>query len=161
MSRFVIHRFDDSLAGAFRDINAEWIAAMFALEPTDRDALDNPRARIIDGGGAILFVAMAGHGIVGTGALQRTAGRGIELTKMGVTEAARGMKAGEYLLAALITEAANLGADPLYLLTNSRCAAAIHLYAKHGFAHDAGIMALYGARYARCDVAMRYGGAKI
>jgi ribosomal protein S18 acetylase RimI-like enzyme len=40
-------------------------------------------------------------------------------------------------------------------LTNTRCAAAIHLYEKNGFRHDAGIMARYGARHERCDVAMR------
>ncbi|WP_234411390.1 hypothetical protein [Rhodanobacter thiooxydans] len=35
-------------------------------------------------------------------------------------------------------------------------AAAIHLYEKLGFQHDAEIMARHGARYQRCDVAMRY-----
>ena len=47
-------------------------------------------------------------------------------------------------------------ADPLYLLTNKRCAAAVHLYEKLGFRHDKEIMARYGAEYERCDVAMRY-----
>ena len=46
----------------------------------------------------------------------------------------------------------------LYLLTNHICAPAIHLYEKAGFRHDAEIMARYGARYERCDVAMRYVG---
>jgi len=66
------------------------------------------------------------------------------------------LKAGEFLLQAVIARAQAMSADPLYLLTSSRCAAAIHLYEKLGFRHDAGIMAEYGARYARCDVAMRY-----
>ena len=77
---------------------------------------------------------------------------------MGVRESARGLKAGEFLLAAVIQRAEELGADTLYLLTNARCAAAIHLYEKLGFQHDAEIMAKYGARYERCDVAMRYVG---
>ena len=51
-----IRDFTDDLASAFHDINAEWITAMFALEATDREVLANPRARIIDGGGTILFV---------------------------------------------------------------------------------------------------------
>ena len=148
--------FTDDLAQSFHDINAEWITAMFALEATDREVLENPRARIIDGGGAILFVEAAGLGVVGTCALQKTGDTSFELTKMGVTETARGLKAGEFLLAAVIARAREMGADPLYLLTNAKCAAAIHLYEKLGFAHDAGIMAQYGARYARCDVAMRY-----
>jgi len=75
---------------------------------------------------------------------------------MGVRESARGLGAGAFLLAAITARALDLRADPLYLLTNKTCAAAIHLYEKLGFRHDAGIMADYGARYARCDVAMRY-----
>jgi GNAT superfamily N-acetyltransferase len=151
-----IREFSDELAVHFRDINAEWINAMFRLEATDRDVLENPRARIIDAGGVILFVEAGGLGIVGACAHQKTGATSYELTKMGVRESARGMKAGEFLLAAIIERANSLGADPLYLLTNTRCAAAIHLYEKLGFRHDAEIMARYGARYERCDVAMRY-----
>jgi len=151
-----IHEFSDALAHHFHDINAEWIDAMFTLEATDREVLQHPRANIVDPGGVILFVEARGLGIVGACALQKTGERSFELTKMGVRESARGLKAGEFLLEAMIARAQELGAEPLYLLSNAKCAAAIHLYEKHGFAHDAGIMAEYGARYARCDVAMRY-----
>ncbi|EIZ79291.1 family transcriptional regulator [Novosphingobium sp. Rr 2-17] len=151
-----IHEFTDELAPLFHDINAEWITSMFRMEDTDRQTLENPREKIIEAGGAILFVEAKGIGIVGTCALQKTSATGFELTKMGVRKSARGLKAGEFLLNAMIEKASSLGADPLYLLTNHRCASAIHLYQKLGFEHDAGIMADYGARYARCDVAMRY-----
>lgn len=151
-----IHEFSDELASQFHDINAEWIDAMFKMESADREVLENPRAKIVDPGGVILFVEARGLGIVGTCALQKTGERSFELTKMGVRESARGLKAGEFLLEAIIARAMQLGAEPLYLLSNAKCAAAIHLYEKLGFAHDAGIMADYGARYARCDVAMRY-----
>lgn len=152
-----IHEFSDALAPHFRDINAEWIEAMFHLEATDREVLDNPRTRIIEPGGVILFVEAPGLGIVGTCALQKTGASSYELTKMGVRESARGMKAGEFLLAAVIERARSLGADPLYLLTSRKCESAIHLYGKLGFQHDADIMARYGSRYERCYVAMRYG----
>lgn len=151
-----IREYDDGLAQHFRDINAEWIEAMFVLEPVDRDVLENPRAKIIDTGGVILFVEAAGLGIVGTCALKSTGGSSYELTKMGVRTSARGLGAGAFLLEAVIARAVRLGADPLYLLTNQACAAAIHLYKKLGFHHDGAIMADYGARYARCNVAMRY-----
>jgi DNA-binding MarR family transcriptional regulator len=153
-----VRDYSDDLAREFHDINAEWISEMFSIEDTDRTTLENPRASIIDAGGAVLFVEAAGMGIIGTCALQKTGTTGFELTKMGVRKAARGLKAGEFLLNAVIDKAQELGADPLYLLTNGRCAAAIHLYEKLGFQHDAAIMAEYGARYARCDVAMRYVG---
>ena len=154
-----IHEYSDERALQFREINEEWISEMFQLEATDLEVLHHPRAKIIDPGGAILFVEAPGLGIVGTCALQKTGDSSFELTKMGVRKSARGCKAGAFLLAAMIERARSMGADPLYLLTSSRCAAAIHLYEKHGFEHDAGIMARYGARYARCNVAMRYRGA--
>jgi GNAT superfamily N-acetyltransferase len=157
-SPLTIHGFRDDLAADFRDINAEWIEAMFRLEATDRDVLENPRARIIEPGGDILFVEATGLGIVGACALQKTGPTSYELTKMGVRESARGMKAGEFLLAAVIERAQALNADPLYLLTNGACRPAIHLYEKLGFRHDADIMARYGSRYERCDVAMRFFG---
>ncbi len=153
---FVIHQFNDELAPAFYTINAEWISAMFVLEQTDIDVLENPRAKIIEAGGTILFIEAEGLGIVGTCALQQTSPGKFELTKMGVTAAARGLKAGEALLAAMIARAKAMHAKQLYLLTNHKCRAAIHLYEKAGFRHDAQIMAQYGARYARCNVAMDY-----
>lgn len=155
--RLEIVDFTDDLAPAFRDINAEWIEAMFTLEANDRAILDHPRRSVIDGGGIIRFVAVEGV-VVGTCALIRIADGVLELTKMGVLASARGHKAGEFLLAHVVAEARAMAAEGamtrLYLLTNAKCAAAIHLYEKAGFVHDAAIMRDFGARYARCDVAM-------
>ena len=156
--RLSIREFDETTAPKFGEINREWITSMFRMEDTDRDVLDHPRERIIDRGGEILFVEAEGLGIVGACALQRTGATSVELTKMGVLESARGLKAGEFLLAAIIERGVRMGAEPLYLLTNARCEAAIHLYEKLGFQHDAEIMRTFGARYERCDVAMRYVG---
>jgi DNA-binding MarR family transcriptional regulator/GNAT superfamily N-acetyltransferase len=151
-----IREFSDDLAHHFHDINVEWLSEMFSMEPTDRVVLENPRASIVDQGGVVLFVEARGLGIVGTCALQKTGEGGFELTKMGVRASARGLKAGEFLLAAILERAKALQAAPLYLLSNTKCAPAIHLYEKLGFQHDAGIMARYGARYERCNVAMLY-----
>lgn len=151
-----ILEYSAALAPAFRDINAQWISAMYQMEQADREVLDDPRAQIIDQGGDILFVAAAGLGVVGTCALRRTGADQYELTKMGVLESARGRKAGEFLLRAMIARAERLGAKRLYLLSNKKSVAAVHLYEKLGFVHDAGIMQEFGARYERCNVAMRY-----
>lgn len=151
-----IRDFDDTLAPAFKAINVEWITRMFALEASDLEVLDDPRGKILDRGGEILFAEVEGAGVVGTCALRRDSRGGFELTKMAVLEAARGAKIGEFLLAATIRRAIEKNADPLYLLSNKLAVAAVHLYEKLGFVHDTAIMAEYGARYARCDVAMRY-----
>lgn len=151
-----VREYSDDLAGAFKAINAEWISDMYTMEQADLDVLDHPREAILNGGGAILFVEAAGVGVIGTCALQKTGAGAFELTKMGVLEAARGAKAGEFLLRAAIERAQAMGAQRLYLLSNTKSAAAIHLYEKAGFVHDDGIMQEYGSRYARCNVAMLY-----
>lgn len=149
--------YSDDLAQAFHDINAEWISSMFALEENDIRLLEDPRGLIVDKGGAVLFARTPDLGVVGTCAIMRMKDGWFELTKMGVLEAARGRKVGEFLLAAAIERAKAMGVtDRLYLLTNRKCGPAIHLYEKLGFAHDAEIMDLFGSRYERCDVAMRY-----
>src|SRR6185437_16911088 len=76
---FSIREFSDDLAGAFREINTQWIEKMYRLEPTDLDVLDHPRQRIIDTGGAILFVEAKGAGIIGTCALRKTGDGKFEL----------------------------------------------------------------------------------
>jgi N-acetylglutamate synthase-like GNAT family acetyltransferase len=146
----------DELARAFHDINTAWISAMFQLEEIDRQVLGDPRTHIIDKGGSIWFAETDDHGIIGTCALMPVAPGVVELTKMGVREEVRGRKAGEYLLCAVLQQARSQPVDTLYLLTNSACQAAIHLYEKHGFQHDADIKRTFGCEYSRCDVAMRY-----
>ena len=148
--------FSDDLAEAFHRINAEWIEDMFTLEENDVALLSRPRELILDKGGVVLFAQTPELGVVGTCALMVSKDGWVELTKMGVLKSARGLKVGEFLLAKTLERAASLGMDKVYLLTNRKCAAAIHLYEKLGFVHDAEIMRTFGARYERCDVAMAY-----
>ncbi len=145
-------------ARAFHDINIAWIRDMYEVEDHDREVLEHPQRMIIDSGGDILFVQQNDGEIVGTCALMPVGDGAIELTKMGVLESARGKKVGEFLLDAVIQRAKTMACKTLFLLSNHKSAAAIHLYEKHGFRHDAEIMAQYGASYARCTVAMRYVG---
>ncbi len=151
-----IVEFRDELAPLFHDINAEWINAMFVMEDVDKYVLQNPRKAIIAEGGDILFVELEGTGIVGAGALKWSEPGQLELTKMGVKAGLRGLKAGEFLLAALIERAMEMKPDRLFLLTNKACEAAIHLYEKAGFEHDAALLAAAQHHYVRCNVAMTY-----
>lgn len=148
------------LSAAFEAINTAWISSMFTLEPVDRQVLSDPRTHILDKGGTIWFAETDDLGIIGTCALMPVDPEGrpgvVELTKMGVREEVRGRKAGEFLLCAVLQEAQRQNITTLFLLTNSACEPAIHLYEKFGFRHDPGIMAAYGSEYDRCNVAMRY-----
>jgi len=156
MSDLTIIEYADEHASAFYAINAQWIDSMYVLEPHDIHVLTHPREAIVDRGGVILFVASPTLGLVGACALMKVDEGVFELTKMGVLESARGLKAGEYLLRAIVARAETMDLDTLFLLTNRKSAAAIHLYEKIGFVHDAAIMRDYGSTYERCDVAMRY-----
>lgn len=151
-----IVEYSDALADSFYAINAEWIESMFSLEAKDKKILSHPRETILDPGGVILFAISAELGVIGTCALMKVDDGVFELTKMGVLEKARGRHAGQRLLAAILERAEEMNIETLYLLTNSKCAAAIHLYERAGFEHDEAIRRKYGAAYARCDVGMRY-----
>ena len=147
--------YDDAHAEAFFAINAEWIAERFVLEPHDIHVLRNPRATILAPGGRIRLALLDGT-VVGTCALIKTGDGCFELTKMGVRAAARGRKIGEALLRDMVATARTMPVERLYLLTNHQQRAAIHLYEKLGWVHDAAVMREFGGTYDRADVAMSF-----
>ena len=156
MSDLILREFDDGLVDDFAALNAEWIEAMFTLEANDLAILHDPRGKIVEHGGIILFAEAPDLGIVGTGALMKIEEGVFELTKMAVTPRARGRGAGEFLLRALLERAQAMEIDDLYLLTHPDCAAAIKLYEKVGFVHDPALLRTRGGRYVRATVAMRW-----
>ena len=151
-----IVEFSDELAPHFDHISREWVEEMFRLEAEDIAMIENPRAKVIDKGGTILFVEDPELGIIGTCALMPMADGSVELTKMGVLASARGRRAGDFLMRQILKRARQMEIQDLFLLTNSKCASAIRLYEKYGFRHDDDIMRRYGHRYERCNVTMSY-----
>jgi len=151
-----ILEFTKDLAKYFKSINTEWISEMFVLEQSDHEILNDPQSVILDQGGMVYFAKHPTFGIIGTCALLRKDSDSYELTKMGVLKRARGLKIGETLLEHVINQASKMSISNLYLLTNSDCKPAIHLYEKLGFEHDSETMSKYASKYERCDVAMRY-----
>ena len=148
--------FEPKYAEVFRQINEEWISSMFELEESDKNVLTDPVKYIISKGGKIWFAKHKQLGFVACCALAKKKELCFELTKMGVLESARGLKVGEKLLRFVLHEAAKMPMKRLFLLTNKKCQAAIHLYEKNGFVHDRHVMEEFGSSYARCDVAMKY-----
>lgn len=143
-------------AADFYKINYEWVSEMFEVEELDKKQLTDPEGTIIEPGGHILFARHHELGVIGTAAIVHKGEQVYELAKMGVLSHARGLKAGEAVLLAAIGWARSAGARKLYLLTNKRCEAAIHLYKKHGFEHSDQIGRSFSALYHRCDVAMKH-----
>ena len=140
------------LAGAFKALNEAWITTLFALEPKDLEVLDDPKGRIIDKGGHLIFAEDGGE-IVGCVALMALADGGFEVAKMAVADRHKGRGLGRALMAACVERARAAGAPRLYLETNSSLGPALALYRSFGFRELTGMERGPGD-YARVDVWM-------
>jgi putative acetyltransferase len=136
-------------AAAFKALNEAWIGKYFAIEPKDREVLEDPQGKIITGGGKV-FMALEGGQPVGCVAMIRMADGGYEVAKMTVSETLRGSGLGRRLMQRCIDAAAAEGAPRLYLETNSSLAPALALYRAMGFRD----LAPSETPYARCDTWM-------
>ena len=153
-----IVKFSPELAKYFYSINAQWVSDMFVMEEIDEKILSNPQEHIIDKGGQIWFAKHKELGVIGACAVKNFGNKWYELTKMGVLDSARGLKAGEILLKQVIHDCNEMDVDTLFLLTSSKCEAAIHLYEKNGFVHDEAIKEKFKELYERSDTFMKYIG---
>jgi GNAT superfamily N-acetyltransferase len=134
----VVRSFRPGDEAAFRDINLEWIERYFAVEPKDREVLENPRRYILDPGGTILL-AVEDEQAIGV----------VSLVVMGVRPGAQGKGAGRMLVEAAIAAARDMAMKRIYIETNSSLGPALKLY------RDAGFVPLKQAipsPYARADV---------
>jgi putative acetyltransferase len=130
----IIREFRPGDESAFRSLNEEWITRYFVLEPKDEASLANPRETILDCGGRI-FLAVQGDQPIGCCALLAMTPGEFEVAKMAVTESSQRNGVGRRLLEKTIAEARSAGAQRLYLETNRKLSAAIHLYESLGFRH--------------------------
>ena len=110
--------FSQEHAGAFRDLNVEWLERFFAIEPVDERVLSNPFGEIIAHGGFILMARRSGD-VVGTVALKHHGDGVFELTKMAVTPRSQGQGIGRLLLAAAIDRFGFACGNRLYLESHS------------------------------------------
>ncbi|AYF78604.1 GNAT family N-acetyltransferase [Nocardia yunnanensis] len=140
-------------ARAFKDLNMEWIEAIFAVEPADLATLDHPE-RIVAGGGEVLIARIDGVP-VGCAALVQEHPGVFELSKMAVSPRFQGRGIGRVVLAAAIERVRALGAREFFLASNARLAPAVHLYESMGFVHVPA-SELPPSPYDRADVFMRY-----
>lgn len=116
----------------FKRLNVEWIEKDFVLEAADLRMLDHPETYVLQRGGQILLAEYQGQ-IVGACALLRMDAHTLELAKMAVSPAAQGLGIGQRLAQAALDTARNMGAQRVYLESNTRLSAAIRLYHKLGF----------------------------
>ncbi|HTF22224.1 MAG TPA: GNAT family N-acetyltransferase [Chryseolinea sp.] len=135
--------FAPEYAAAFRQLNEAWISQYFQMEPADYKALDNPNTYIIEGGGSIL-IALHNRVPVGACALIKMSdGKSFELAKMAVSPLMQGKGLGLLLGNSALAKARELGAQRLYLESNTILKPAIKLYEKLGFKKIAGVPSPY------------------
>ncbi len=138
-------------AQAFKDLNHEWIAKYFRMEDSDYKALDNAQSYIMDNGGQIL-VALLNDEPIGVVALIKMDDPKYqyELAKMAVSPKAQGHGIGQLLGQAALDRAAQLGANYVYLESNTILETAIRLYHRLGFTEVHG----RPTPYERCNIQM-------
>lgn len=151
VSEILYRTFRPGDEAAFRQLNEEWISKYFSLEPGDEEVLGDPRTHILAPGGQICIADDAGT-VLGCCALLPIAAGEFEVAKMTVSESARGRGIGRKLLGFAISVARQMGAQRLYLESNRKAEAAVHLYEQVGFRHLPGPE--HASKYARADVFM-------
>jgi putative acetyltransferase len=124
--------FEDRFAGAFKEMNLEWLDKYGLTESHDIQVLDDPRGTIIAPGGFI-FLALEDGIPVGSAALMKEGKSHFELAKMSVIPAMRGRGISKLLISRCINKAIESGAEGLFLFSNHQLTTAIQLYTGFGF----------------------------
>lgn len=141
--------FTNELQPYFESINKAWVTQFFTLEPFDIQQLEHPEKTILSKGGTILFANMDEE-IVGTVGLIPVNESTCEMIKMGVISSAQGKGIGLQLGNAILEKAKEMGYSKMVLYSNTKLAAALHLYQKLGFYEVVAECGVYG----RCDIKM-------
>ena len=127
-----IRRNDPTALPRFAALNAKWIAELHYLEESDKLMVAHPE--IYTQNDNHVFSAHIDGKVAGACALKKHEDGRYELTKMVVDTAFRGNGIGQEIMTAVETFAKEtLGLDYLFLLSNTKNAAALRLYARNGW----------------------------
>lgn len=152
MEEVKIVNYDDKRHhNAFKELNERWIRDLFVVEDADLYEIDHPVENIINKGGYIFMAEYEGKP-VGSFAMMKSSNQkyDYELVKFAVDPNIQGKGIGKKLITHCIEKARELGAHHLFLESNRRCEAAVHLYRKHDFRE----IPIEHTDYARCDIQM-------
>jgi len=126
--------YTDEYANDFKTLNEVWLHQYNVMEDYDREVINNPKKMILDKGGCI-YLAKAGHQIIGTAGLVDEGDAVYELVKMTVAPEFRGKGVSKLLIEKCLQKARKLKAKKIFLYSNSQLQTAIALYKKYGFVH--------------------------
>lgn len=149
-SKLDIRRNDMSALPRFAALNAAWIEELHYLEDSDKQMIATPEI-YIENGNSVFSVHIDGV-VAAACALKQDSHGEWELTKMAVDPAFQKRGIGKVLMQHIEGYARDtLGLQKIYLLSNTKNAAAIRLYKREGW-----IVTHEGPhpKYARCNIAM-------
>lgn len=130
--RIEIRRNDVSALPRFAALNAQWIEDLHHMEESDKLMVARPEIYIENG--SHVFSAHYQGDVAGAVALKRHKDGRYELTKMAVDERFRGQGIGQILMNAVENYAKEeLKLKTIFLLSNTKNAAALRLYARNGW----------------------------
>ena len=114
----------------FIEMNKKWISEMFKLEDEDIFILNNFE-NLIEKGAEIFFTIDDEEKILACCMIEPLPNGEWEIAKFASTGEVKG--AGSLCLQACIDYAKEKGIDKILIVSNTKCAAAVHLYRKFGF----------------------------
>lgn len=126
--------YQDKYQPEFKRLNLEWLDKYNLTEEYDLEILNDPKGKIIDGGGCI-FLAVEHQKVIGTAGLSKKEESEYELIKMAVDTAYRGMGIGKLLLKHCLDMAKESGAEKIFLFSSSHLQTALKMYEQFGFSY--------------------------
>lgn len=143
-----IVQYDNRYAKDFIALNTAWIVDLFGrLKKEDIETFQNIDKEISDGG--MIYVATENDEVMATCMVRDTGGGTWEICKLAANEKLKGKGAGNAVFEQCMRYAIGRGAKKLFILSNSRLKAALHIYRKHGFQE----IKLNDYEYERGDIA--------
>ncbi len=143
-----IVQYDNRYAQDFVALNTAWIVGLFGqLEKEDIETFQNIEREIVNGG--MIYFATENDEVMAT-CMTRHIGNEIwEICKLAANEKYKGKGAGNAVFEQCMKYAIDHGAKKLFMLSNSRLQAALHIYHKYGFKE----IKLKDYEYERGDIA--------
>lgn len=143
--------FEEKYRQDFIDFNTDWIISNFGfLEEHDKDTFEKIDEEMQLG--AMIFFAVEDEVPLATCMAMPMEGTTWEICKLGSNKHVPHKGAGSAVFEAAMQWALNHGAEKLFILSNSKLKAAIHIYKKYGFKE----IKLENYEYIRCDIAFEY-----
>lgn len=126
----IVENSQDYLVDFIR-LNEEWISHYFEIEETDRRLSADPFQIVRDGG--YIFCLLSGHEVLGVCALFNNGEGVFELARMAVSPKHQGHGYSNLLIQHCLNTLQAIKAKKVYLVSNTKLTAAIHLYKNFGF----------------------------